>query len=241
MDLLEQCPPPILDPDGRASSDPASSSTPPGRQVGRALSVAGRLIDIAVAGTVLLVLSPMLVMIALLIRRGSPGPALFAQERLGRERVPFSLLKFRTMRCDASEDLHREYVQTLIAARPDESHDGLYKLTVDHRITPLGRVLRSWSLDEIPQLINVLRGEMALVGPRPVIAYEAEVYPASYMGRFAVTPGLTGLWQVSGRNERTYDEMIQFDLDYAAQRSLRLDLKILLRTIPVVLRRRGVA
>lgn len=204
-------------------------------------AVATRLLDLAVAATVLIVLSPVLVVLALLVRATSPGPALFRQQRLGRNRRPFSLYKFRTMRVDGSEALHRDYVRTLISA-PQAAADGeLHKLTVDPRITRLGRVLRSWSLDELPQLINVLRGEMSLVGPRPVIGYEAELYPEAFEPRFSTRPGLTGLWQVSGRNTRTYQEMLEFDLLYATSRSFGGDLAILLRTIPVVLGRKGVA
>jgi lipopolysaccharide/colanic/teichoic acid biosynthesis glycosyltransferase len=108
-------------------------------------------------------------------------------------------------------------------------------------VTKVGRFLRSWSLDEVPQLWNVLRGEMSLVGPRPVIEYEVEQYPDWYLRRFAVKPGLTGLWQVSGRNERTYEEMVRFDIEYAERRSLWMDLRILARTALVVMRRQGVA
>jgi lipopolysaccharide/colanic/teichoic acid biosynthesis glycosyltransferase len=200
-----------------------------------------RLLDLTVAGAVLLVLAPALMLIAILVRVSSPGPALFRQERLGRDRRPFALYKFRTMRADGGESLHRDYVRALITA-PQAAEDGqLHKLTVDPRITRVGRVLRSWSLDELPQLINVLRGEMSLVGPRPVIDYEAELYPEAFLPRFSVRPGLTGLWQVSGRNSRTYQEMLDFDLVYAGRHSLRGDLAILWRTIPVVLGRRGVA
>ncbi len=121
----------------------------------------------------------------------------------------------------------------------------LYKLSLDDRVTRAGRFLRSWSLDELPQLLNVLRGEMALVGPRPVIPYEVEMYPEHYLRRFDVKPGLTGLWQVSGRNERSYEEMVRFDLEYAQRASQRgallLDLRILASTVPVVLGRLGVS
>ena len=162
--------------------------------------------------------------------------------------VPFDVLKFRTMRTGSDSAPHREYVRTLIAdaASPAEStahagNGGLFKLAVDDRVTRVGRFLRTWSLDELPQLWNVLRGDMSLVGPRPVIPYEVEFYPEWYFGRFAVKPGLTGLWQVSGRNERTYEEMVRFDVDYVEQKSFALDLRILARTALVVARRQGVA
>ena len=155
---------------------------------------------------------------------------------------PFTVLKFRTMRADADSALHRDYVRSLIGTTPPENPpDNLYKLVVDPRVTKVGRILRSWSLDELPQLWNVLRGEMSLVGPRPVIEYEVEQYPDWYLRRFAVKPGMTGLWQVSGRNERTYEEMIRFDVEYAERRSFWLDLRILARTVVVVIRRQGVA
>ncbi len=206
-----------------------------------AQSTARRLLDVTVAGAGLVALSPLLAAIVLAIRLESPGPVVFRQRRLGLDRRPFTVLKFRTMRNGADTAPHREYVHSLID-RPDGVERGrLYKLSVDNRVTRVGRFLRAWSLDELPQLVNVLRGEMALVGPRPVIPYEVERYPERYLRRFAVKPGLTGLWQVSGRNERTYEEMVRFDIEYAQRASLLLDLRILARTLPVVLGRQGVA
>jgi lipopolysaccharide/colanic/teichoic acid biosynthesis glycosyltransferase len=200
-----------------------------------------RLLDVAVAGLLLLILLPLIALIALAIRIESGGPVIFRQRRLGRGLRPFVVFKFRTMHADADASQHREYVSSLIGQAGGSERGRLYKLSVDDRVTRLGRFLRIWSLDELPQLMNVVRGEMALVGPRPVTPYEVELYPERYLRRFAVKPGLTGLWQVSGRNERTYDEMVRFDIEYAARESLMLDLKILLKTIPVVLNRRGVA
>jgi lipopolysaccharide/colanic/teichoic acid biosynthesis glycosyltransferase len=200
-----------------------------------------RLLDITVATAGLLAFAPLLALIALAIRVESPGPVIFRQRRLGRGLRPFTVLKFRTMRHEADAAVHRDYVHSLIE-RPQAAERGqLYKLSVDSRITRVGRFLRSWSLDELPQLVNVLRGEMALVGPRPVIPYEVERYPERYLPRFKVKPGLTGLWQVSGRNERTYEEMVRFDIEYARQASLLLDLRILAKTVPVVFGRQGVA
>jgi lipopolysaccharide/colanic/teichoic acid biosynthesis glycosyltransferase len=201
-----------------------------------------RTLDLVVASALLLLLTPLMGLIALAIRIDSRGPALFRQRRVGRDQQEFTIFKFRTMRSGADTDPHRRYVQNLIGGRSASSERGqLYKLSVDSRVTRVGRLLRSWSLDELPQLINVLRGEMALVGPRPVIPYEVEMYPDVYLRRFAVKPGLTGLWQVSGRNERTYDEMVRFDIEYADDASLLLDLRILVKTVPVVLGRQGVA
>ena len=211
-------------------------------RTGPASSLARRTLDVSVAGSVLLVLVPVIVLAALAVRLNSPGPVLFRQRRLGRNMRPFTVLKFRTMKADADSAVHREYVRQLIGTQPEEpAREGLYKLAVDDRITRVGRFLRSWSLDEVPQLWNVLRGEMSLVGPRPVIEYEVEQYPEWYLRRFAVKPGLTGLWQVSGRNELTYEDMVRFDIEYAERRSLWLDLRILARTALVVMRRQGVA
>lgn len=210
-----------------------------------AVTVATRALDMTIAGLVLLVLVPVLAVTALAVRMSSPGPVLFRQRRLGRGMRPFTVLKFRTMRADADAALHREYVKSLLGNETEAAQNapegGLYKLVIDPRVTRVGRFLRSWSLDEVPQLINVLRGEMSLVGPRPVIEYEVEQYPDWYLRRFAVKPGLTGLWQVSGRNETTYEEMVRFDIEYAERRSLWLDLRILARTALVVVRRQGVA
>jgi lipopolysaccharide/colanic/teichoic acid biosynthesis glycosyltransferase len=202
---------------------------------------ARRSLDILVTACLLLAFAPLLVLIALAIRIDTSGPAIFRQRRVGRGLREFTVFKFRTMHNDADSSPHRQYVQALIGDDRTPERGRLYKLSVDERVTRVGRFLRSWSLDELPQLINVLRGQMALVGPRPVIPYEVEMYPDDYLRRFDVKPGLTGLWQVSGRNERTYEEMVRFDLEYAAGASLLLDLRILAKTVPVVLGRQGVA
>jgi lipopolysaccharide/colanic/teichoic acid biosynthesis glycosyltransferase len=203
---------------------------------------ARRTLDVAVALLVLVVLSPLLLLLGLAIRFGSPGPALFRQRRIGYDQREFTLFKFRSMRSDADPRGHREYVTALInGEQANGGRKNLYKLAVDDRITPVGRFIRKWSLDELPQLLNVIVGDMALVGPRPAIAYEVEEYPSWYLKRFAVKPGLTGLWQVSGRNERTYEEMVRLDIDYAERRSLLLDLSILARTPLTVIARRGAA
>ena len=220
----------------------AAELTAPATRPGLVESIARRTLDIGVAAVVLLLMAPVIAVVALTVRLSSPGPVFFRQRRLGRSMRPFTVLKFRTMRADADSALHRDYVRSLIGTdAPENPPDNLYKLVVDPRVTKVGRVLRSWSLDEIPQLWNVLRGQMSLVGPRPVIEYEVEQYPDWYLRRFAVKPGLTGLWQVSGRNERTYEEMIRFDVEYAERRSLWMDLRILARTAIVVMRRQGVA
>jgi lipopolysaccharide/colanic/teichoic acid biosynthesis glycosyltransferase len=204
-----------------------------------------RLMDMALAAFGLLVSAPLLLCACLAIRLESPGPAIFRQRRLGRGKRPFTLHKLRTMRLEADPRIHREYVQQLISGAERTHSDGegrnLYKLASDDRVTRIGRFLRKTSLDELPQLYDVLRGHMSIVGPRPVIPYEAELYPSSYDRRFAVRPGLTGLWQVSGRNERTYHEMVALDITWVERHSLALYLSIVARTPLVLMRRDGVA
>jgi lipopolysaccharide/colanic/teichoic acid biosynthesis glycosyltransferase len=210
----------------------------------RCTAVACRTLDIAGSAIGLVVLSPLLLAIAIAVRLDSKGRALFRQERFGHELKPFVVNKFRTMHRNASHEEHRAFVQRLIAGdaeRHQRADEALFKLASDPRVTRLGRFLRRSSLDELPQLINVLRGEMSLVGPRPPLAYEVERYPPAAFGRFAVKPGITGLWQVSGRSELTFEEMIELDLEYVRSRSLWLNTRILLSTVWVVLRRKGAA
>jgi lipopolysaccharide/colanic/teichoic acid biosynthesis glycosyltransferase len=201
-----------------------------------------RSFDLLLAALTLVLLAPLILAIVLLVRADSPGPAFFRQRRVGRGGREFTMLKFRTMRADADVARHRDYVHSLIrdggaAARAN----GLYKLAVDDRITRLGRLMRKLSLDELPQLWNVVRGDMSIVGPRPVIAYEVDSYPDWWFERFDVKPGITGLWQVSGRSERTYEEMVRLDIDYARRQSLRGDVAIVLKTVVVVLKGKGAA
>lgn len=200
-----------------------------------------RFIDVVVAGGLILILAPLLIVLAFAIRLNSPGPALFRQRRVGHGRREFTVFKFRSMRLNADPGGHRDYVTALIQGKEATGGENLYKLAVDDRITPVGHWIRRWSLDELPQLFNVISGDMALVGPRPAIPYEVAEYPRWYLDRFSVKPGLTGLWQVSGRNERTYEEMVRLDIEYAERRSLLLDLSILARTPLTVLARRGAA
>jgi lipopolysaccharide/colanic/teichoic acid biosynthesis glycosyltransferase len=206
---------------------------------------ATRVLDVVVAATVLLLALPLLLLIAVLIRLDSHGAPVFRQRRLGRGKREFTLHKLRTMSANADQNKHRSYVEALIEGEGeavcDENGKTLYKLAVDDRITRIGRWLRKTSLDELPQLWDVLRGHMSLVGPRPVLAYEADCFPSWYDERFSVKPGLTGLWQVSGRNERTYEEMIELDIDYARSKSLWLDITILMKTVRLVCGRQGVA
>jgi lipopolysaccharide/colanic/teichoic acid biosynthesis glycosyltransferase len=203
---------------------------------------ARRCLDLVVASTLILLLLPLMIGVVVAVRLDSRGPALFRQRRVGYREREFTVYKFRSMRLDADEERHRQYVSALIGSGPAETGgEDLYKLAVDDRITPVGRRIRSWSIDELPQLFNVVLGDMSLVGPRPAIPYEVESYPAWYAKRFAVKPGLTGLWQVSGRNQRTYEEMVSLDIDYAESRSFLGDLAILARTPKAVFGRRGVA
>jgi lipopolysaccharide/colanic/teichoic acid biosynthesis glycosyltransferase len=210
----------------------------------RALNILRRCFDLALSSVLILLLGPLLIGIALAIRLDSRGPALFRQRRVGHREREFTLYKFRSMRVDADPRGHQEYVTALIKGENTSQEKGgenLYKLAVDNRITPVGRWIRRWSLDELPQLFNVVKGDMTLVGPRPAIPYEVSEYPGWYRERFSVKPGLTGYWQVSGRNERTYEEMVRLDIEYAERRSLGLDLLILLKTPWVVLSRKGAA
>jgi lipopolysaccharide/colanic/teichoic acid biosynthesis glycosyltransferase len=207
----------------------------------RTLELSCRMLDVAGATIMLLVLAPLLGAIAVLVRLDSPGPVLFRQRRLGRDAKPFTVNKFRTMHHGVAHDHHREFVLELINGKhPDQQASGAhFKMTADRRVTRFGRLLRRSSLDELPQLWNVLRGEMSLVGPRPPIPYEVEHYPPHWFARFAVKPGITGLWQVNGRSQVPLEEMIRLDVEYASRRSLWLNIVILLRTVPAVLNTRG--
>jgi lipopolysaccharide/colanic/teichoic acid biosynthesis glycosyltransferase len=187
-----------------------------------------RAIDAAGSAVIILLLSPLLALIALAVLVDSGRPVLFRQVRLGRRLEEFAVLKFRTMKADATSDAHREYIARLASGEAEE--EGLKKLTVDPRVTRVGRVLRRLSLDELPQLFNVLRGEMSLIGPRPALEYELEHYEERHFERFAVRPGMTGLWQVSGRNRLGFNEMLDLDVEYARTTSFLLDMKILAKT-----------
>ena len=214
-----------------------------------------RAFDVTLALLLLLLLSPLLLLIAVLIKLDSRGPVLFRQERVGMDGRLFTLYKFRTMRADADErphrelmahairgSLHRAAVEMAPQARNERASDSevrrmLYgKVPNDRRITRVGRWLRRWSLDELPPLINVLKGEMSLVGPRPPIPYEVAHYSSWHRKRLEVKPGITGLWQVSGRNRLPFERMVELDLYYIEHWSLWLDLKILLLTLPAVFR-----
>jgi exopolysaccharide biosynthesis polyprenyl glycosylphosphotransferase len=195
-----------------------------------------RSLDVVVAGTALLVLSPLFAYIAWRIKRDSPGPVFFRQTRLGLNMREFTSLKFRTMRVGVDESQHRAYIKATMNSRAEAGANGLFKLDRGGDVTPCGRWLRKTSLDELPQLINVLRGEMSLVGPRPCIPYEAENFQPHHFERFLVPPGITGLWQVAARARSSFGEALEMDVAYARSWSLGLDLRLLCKTPFAVLR-----
>lgn len=192
-----------------------------------------RIIDFMGSLVLLILLAPFLLLVALLIRMDSPGPVLFAQERVGLNRRRFKLIKFRTMIQEA--DKKQEQFEAL-----NEADGPVFKIKNDPRITRLGRFLRQFSIDELPQLLNVLKGEMSLVGPRPLPVRDVKLIDAQWhKRRFSVKPGLTCLWQVNGRSDVSFERWVRMDLEYIDTWSLALDLKILLKTIPVVFRGSG--
>lgn len=220
---------------------------------------AKRLIDVIFVLVTLPILLPILIGVAILIKLDSRGPVLYRQDRVGTKRIKnaggvswekhnFTILKFRTMIPDAPSDIHRKFVKAYIAGDEEEmariqerSTSGIasYKLELDPRITRIGRWLRKTSLDELPQVWNILKGDMSLVGPRPAIPYEVKMYEEWHHQRLQTVQGLTGYWQTSGRNSISFDEMVNLDIDYINQQSIWFDIKILLLTLPIVLLRRG--
>jgi len=198
------------------------------------MAIACRALDLVVATVMLVTLLPVFLVIVAVIALESRGPVLFRQERVGLHRRPFRVAKFRTMHHGADDEVHRRHMLELI-----ESGKPAPKLTDDARVTRFGSFLRRTSLDELPQLWNVLRGEMSLVGPRPAIPYEVERYPPHWNARFEVKPGLTGLWQVSGRSQVSIERMIELDIEYVRRRSFWFNVWVLLRTVPAVLSGRG--
>ena len=200
------------------------------RAATHAVRIARRGLDLVVATLVLVFLSPLLLVVAAIIKLDTPGPILFRQRRLGKDMRPFTVLKFRTMRTDTTAEAHMRYIAE--AAQAQDGGDGstLKKLTDAPRVTRVGRTLRRLSIDELPQLFNVHAGQMALVGPRPAIEYELEHYEPSHFERFNVRPGITGLWQVSGRSALGFRDMLDLDAEYATQATLGTDLRILVRT-----------
>ncbi len=202
--------------------------------------IAKRLMDILISAAALAALSPLLLVVAILVKLDSPGAVFFVQERVGLNGRTFRMIKFRSMRADSDPAIHKAFLEKMIQNGEDHHEldangNPVYKIINDPRITRLGQFIRKTSVDELPQLFNVLRGDMSLVGPRPPIQYEVDAYKDWHMKRLYIRPGLTGLWQVSGRNRLTFDQMVQLDIAYIEQWSLWTDIKILFRTIPVVL------
>lgn len=203
--------------------------------------LAKRAIDVVASLILLLFLSPVLALAALTIKLTSKGPVIFRQERIGQFGKPFSFLKFRSMYLNNNPAIHKDYVTKLIAQNAGPAQQGtIYKITNDPRVTLVGRLLRKTSVDELPQLWNVLRGDMSLVGPRPPLPYEMECYAVWHRRRvLEARPGITGLWQVTGRSRTSFNEMVRLDLRYVRQWSVWLDLKILLHTPKAVLMGQG--
>jgi lipopolysaccharide/colanic/teichoic acid biosynthesis glycosyltransferase len=199
--------------------------------------VTKRAFDIVVSLVSLVVLSLLLVVLAVIIKLDSGGPVFFTQERLGKGMRPFRMYKFRSMQVDAGDSLHREAVKRTAESRRREI--GTFKSLDDPRVTRFGRFLRAWNLDELPNLINILRGDMSIVGPRPALDYELTYYKDWYYKRFDVRPGLTGLWQVKRADAEDFDEMIRMDVDYVERMSFWLDVKLVALTIPSIIRERG--
>lgn len=215
------------------------------RNTGPFFDITKRIIDVCLSLIGLVFLTPIMLVAAILIKLTSPGPVFFRQTRLGMLGRPFTILKLRTMKSDYDAETHRDFVQSLVTERVGDVKLGqtrqepIYKLTSDPRITTVGKFLRKTSLDEAPQLMNVLKGDMSLVGPRPPIPYEVQQYKDWHMSRLACKPGITGLWQVLGRSSTTFDEMVRRDIEYIRTKSIWLDLKIMLKTIRAIITARG--
>ena len=194
------------------------------------------------ASVLLLITSPLFIFFCISIKLHSPGPVFYTQERVGKNGRLFRIIKFRSMRVNADTNFHKEYMQRVIQHNVSPAELGKKSLKLDAadpRITGLGKVLRTSGLDELPQLINVLKGEMSIVGPRPPIPYEVEIYEAWHKQRLDVLPGITGLWQVTAHNLVPFDEMVKIDIDYIRRANLWLDLKIMLLTPLEMLRKKG--
>jgi lipopolysaccharide/colanic/teichoic acid biosynthesis glycosyltransferase len=216
---------------------------PPGSNIEGLNCIVKRGFDITVATLMIMAVSPILVLAAVAIRLVDGGPLLFRQIRVGIHGKPFELLKFRTMRTQCSDTVHREYVKGWIrrdaAGQSEANGTEVYKIGSDERVTPIGHWLRRFSIDELPQLLNVLYGNMSLIGPRPAMPYELELYQEWHRHRLDAPPGITGLWQVSGRNRLSFEEMVQLDIEYIEDWSLVGDMGILLRTLPAMLQGSG--
>jgi exopolysaccharide biosynthesis polyprenyl glycosylphosphotransferase len=229
--------------EGVRSVDPVLSQARPSAARQTQYDAAKRALDVAIGLMLLAILSPLFLVLAALVKLTSSGPVFFRQERVGRLMKPFTMLKFRTMRVDADHAIHHEFVSSFIKSGSHtvaNGKSGLFKIADDPRVTPVGRMLRRTSLDELPQFWNVLRGDMSLVGPRPPLQYEVEQYQSWHRRRvLEAKPGLTGLWQVTGRSRTTFDDMVRLDLRYARSYSVWTDIKILLATPRAVISGKG--
>jgi lipopolysaccharide/colanic/teichoic acid biosynthesis glycosyltransferase len=203
-----------------------------------------RMLDILGALAALCLLAPLMLVVAAAVALSSRGPVIFKQTRVGKGGSPFTFYKFRSMRTNADDSIHRDFVANLIksgeAAAPSDGAPATFKIKADPRVTPIGRFIRRTSIDELPQLFNVLKGDMSLVGPRPPIPYEAATYQPWHLRRLvSIEPGMTGIWQVEGRSRVPFNEMVRMDLRYIRECSLALDISILFKTVLVVLRGEG--
>jgi len=205
---------------------------------------AKRVLDIIAAAFGLLIISPLAAVIALCIRLSSPGPVVFRQVRIGKDGKEFEFYKFRSMKMNCDDTSHREYIKLFIEGDEEglkkyQGRKKVYKMTCDDRVTAIGRLLRRTSFDEIPQLINVLKGDMSMVGPRPHIPYEVDIYKDWHRRRLAGQPGITGWWQIHGRSRVTFDDSVLMDIWYLEHQSLLLDIRIMCRTITKAIVGRG--
>ncbi|MEO1289536.1 MAG: sugar transferase [Chloroflexota bacterium] len=215
-----------------------------------------RALDVMIATTALIIFSPIMLITAIIVRLDSKGSSLFKQERIGARRddngewqvSPFTMYKFRSMRQDASDDIHRQYVKSFIQDDADtmellqngeKSDDSQYKLVNDTRVTKVGKFIRKTSIDELPQLFNVLKGDMSIVGPRPALKYEVDLYKDWQKERLHALPGITGLWQVTARSSVKFDVMVDLDIEYVHHRSILLDLWIIIMTPKAILSGKG--
>jgi lipopolysaccharide/colanic/teichoic acid biosynthesis glycosyltransferase len=204
-------------------------------------TVVKRVFDLVITLVVLALLWPVMLLIAALIKLDSPGPALFVQQRIGKWGRPFRIYKFRTMAHNLDDAAHRKFMQAFVRGDIGKRNDGkvIYKPFSESQVTRVGRLLRKTSLDELPQLLNILKGEMSLVGPRPNVPYEVEAYKEWHKERLGVLPGITGLAQVRGRSTIDFDNIARYDIEYARRMSLRLDLRILIATVSSVFKGSG--
>ncbi len=234
----------VIDLGETKSAETKASATESSRLFVRAKAfLLKRALDLMLTSLILIALSPLLLLVMLAIKIGSPGPVFHKQIRLGERGKPFTFYKFRSMYVNTDDAEHRSYVKNFIkAGNPygiDENGKPLFKIYDDGRVTRVGRLIRKYSLDEFPQLLNVLKGEMSLVGPRPPLPHEYKNYRDWHKKRLDGIPGITGLWQVSDKNRIPFDKMVKLDIHYLKNWSLWLDIKIILRTIPVMLKGEG--